>query len=126
MKPKKLLALSLSIGFGVILGFVSGEYIHLRSVVTQSQGAYLNLFFKVFTWSLVPWGLIGLMIGLASPDPKSALKFGAVYGFTLSLAFTWGGYDPLFFFIPLLLALFGAACGAALGFLGNLMRFKRV
>jgi hypothetical protein len=82
----------------------------------------------VGSWlSLVPWGIVGLALGLWEPRPRPALLNGALYGFALAFAFLIAGYSgsaSLLSRLPFfaLLALFGAFCGAALGWVGSWVR----
>lgn len=77
--------------------------------------------------SLATWGIAGLVFGAASARWKLSAAAGAMFGFTVSLFFLIAGYQgekpiysPLPFFV--LLSVFGAVCGAALGALGWLAR----
>jgi len=93
---------------GVIVG-VSGQY-------------YLSL----GGYSLVPWGLVGLAIGVWCAR-RQALSAGAVYGFCLCFAFMVAGYTgtaSLLSRIPffLVIAAFGAVCGAALAAVGHFLK----
>ncbi|HSX31232.1 MAG TPA: hypothetical protein VLE99_04915 [Candidatus Saccharimonadales bacterium] len=45
--------------------------------------------FKGSALSLVPWGLLALVWGVAAKDSREARKRGAVYGFSLGFSFLW-------------------------------------
>lgn len=75
------------------------------------------------------WGIAGLVFGAATTHWKVSAVSGAMFGFAVSLFFLIGGYqgakpiyDPLPFFV--LLSLFGAVSGAALGAVGWLARTR--
>ncbi|GEM_PF-5665296 len=61
-------------------------------------------------------------------DKKQSLWSGAVYGFSLSVAFLVSGFEgkSLLVFIPflLLLSLVGTLCGLVLGFTGSAISNK--
>ena len=78
---------------------------------------------------LIPWGLIGLVLGYVSSRKKTALINGAVYGFMACYFFMISGYagkDPLVTkLVPFIaIGLFGAICGLVLGVLGNMVHKK--
>ena len=98
---------------GVVIGFVYGQG-HAGPVV-----------------SLATWGIAALAFGAGTSRWKPSLAAGAVFGFTVSLFFLIGGYQgakPIFTPLPffVLLALFGALCGGALGAVGCLARRRLV
>ena len=75
------------------------------------------------------WGIAGLVFGAATTHWKLSAASGALFGFAVSLFFLIGGYqgakpiyDPLPFFV--VLSLFGAVSGAALGAVGWLARTR--
>jgi Family of unknown function (DUF6518) len=79
-------------------------------------------------YSLIPWGLVAIVLGTWG-NRREALKNGAAYGFSLSFAFLVAGYNgtrsllsrfPFF----VILALFGAVCGLALGALGHYLKLR--
>ncbi len=89
---------------GVILGATGPRYVFL--------GAY----------SLVPWGLVVLMIGFWC-GKRQSLYAGALYGFFLCFSFMIAGYTgtaPLVTRLPffVLIGLFGAVCGIAVSVAG--------
>lgn len=70
-------------------------------------------------WTLVPWGLVGLMLGLYCHRPKGIFTAGCIYGFVLVFTFLVAQYTgavPVFQRAPAftVLALFGSFCGAVL------------
>ncbi len=97
------------------VGFVSGI------VSVQS-------FFPHSWVALIIWSVVGLGVGAAISDASRALWGGGAYGAFLTASFLIFGFQgafeqiPSFFAMTLLLSLFGAGCGAALGFIGNLVR----
>ena len=95
---------------GAVLGIVGARYVLVGS-----------------GWSLLPWGLVALLVGvLARTRPQAAIDAG-MYGFALALMFMVAGYtgaEPLARRLPFfaLLGLFGAACATLLALAGTLMR----
>lgn len=82
-------------------------------------GATGPLYLFLGIYSIVPWGIAGVALGLWSGKgiAKTA-PAGAVYGFTLSFAFMIAGYNgtaSLLRRLPFfaLIALFGSVCGLA-------------
>lgn len=75
---------------------------------------------------LVPWAIGALALGAASRDRTVALGSAALFGFVVSVSFLVAGYDGSSSFVArtaffLVLGLFGALCGLALGALGRLL-----
>lgn len=77
-------------------------------------------------WTLVPWGVGGLAVGLGARR-RSGIIAGAVYGFVLSFAFMVANYHgtasalgrvPFF----AVFGIIGAGCGLVLGGLGSRLR----
>ena len=76
--------------------------------------------------SLIPWTIVGLLLGYWS-EKRGMIVNGAAYGFALAFIFMVAGYTgsaSLISRLPFfaLLGLFGAVCGAVLGWLGNLAK----
>jgi hypothetical protein len=95
---------------GIVVGAAGPQYVFL--------GPY----------SLIPWGLIALALGLWC-NKRESLVAGALYGFCLSLSFLIAGYtgteslvSRLPFFI--VLAAFGAICGIALSVTGYFLKVR--
>jgi len=95
---------------GVVIGAAGPQYVFLG------------------TYSLIPWGLVAVALGLWG-NKREALKSGLVYGFSLSFAFLIADYNgapslvsrfPFF----VILSLFGAACGLALSALGYYLKLR--
>ncbi|MGH7650867.1 MAG: hypothetical protein ACREMS_03390 [Gemmatimonadaceae bacterium] len=68
-------------------------------------------------WSIVPWGIIGIAIGVWC-SRRESFYAGALYGFCLCFFFMVGGYTgaaSVFSRIPFfaVIGLFGAVCGIA-------------
>jgi hypothetical protein len=77
-------------------------------------------------WTLVPWGVGGLVVGLGA-RPRSGIVAGAVYGFVLSFAFMVANYHgsaPVLDRVPFfgVFGIIGAGCGLVLGGLGSRLR----
>lgn len=104
----------------------------MRIFIAVLLGAFLGGFLAKFlfngsAWNLLPWGLVGVGIGIFARNKKEALVSGALYGFVLSFLFMVGGYtgaQPLITRFPpfAVLGLVGAVCGAILGVLGSFGR----
>ncbi len=74
--------------------------------------------------SLIPWGLVAVLVGVLAPTRGAAVAGAAAYGFTLAFTFMVAGYDGtatlvsrLPFFV--ILGLVGAACAALLALMGS-------
>lgn len=99
-----------SIIVGAILAFIADHILFVGSALT-----------------LIPWAIIGIVLGLWNKSKKEALINGFVYGFILSFLFMIFGYEgvsgllgkALVFFV--LLGVFGGICGSILGFIGTLI-----
>ena len=94
----------------ILLAFIATRFLFVGSALT-----------------LIPWCITGLLIGYWSANKKTALFYGAIYGFILSFSFMFFGYNgsasiisrfPFF----ALLGLFGAVCGIVLGVLGSIVK----
>lgn len=75
---------------------------------------------------LVPWAIVGLLLGTGSKSKKAAAVNGAVYGFALAYVFMVAGYngaEPLTTkLLPFILfGIVGAVCGVALSLIGLLV-----
>ena len=82
--------------------------------------------FFAHSWTaLLPWGLIGLVVGYPAKTKKIVVMSGAIYGFILPVVFTLTGYQgsgpwkPAFFLLALVLGIVGAGCGIALALIGQ-------
>ena len=77
----------------------------------------------VGSWlSLIPWGIVGLLLGYWSGKPEWLVN-GCCYGFAEVFVFMIAGYAgsaPLISRLPFfaILGLFGAFCGLTLAWLG--------
>jgi hypothetical protein len=101
--------LIVSIVAGSLLGFVGSRVLFV--------GSWL---------SLVPWGIVGLAIGLWSKK-REAMLDGCCYGFALAFVFMIAGYagsaalvSRLPFFA--ILGIFGGICGLILGLSGSIIQ----
>ena len=97
---------------GIILGIVASRYLLVGSGL-----------------SLIPWGIIGLLIGVWCPTYRQAIYVGALYGFLLAFSFMAAGYQgsaPILSRVPFFTALgiFGALCGLCLGLIGAFIHRK--
>lgn len=94
---------------GIILGFVAAKMQFLQ-------------------WAtLLPWGIVGLVIGTFGKTKKESAILGAVYGFFLGFAFMFGVYQgsaPIVTRIPFftIIGLVSALCGSILSLLGSLFK----
>jgi hypothetical protein len=104
-----------------------------RLLIAIIIGAVLGLtgprYHSLGWYSLIPWGLAGLLLGYRSQRTERFVT-GALYGFALCFSFMIAGYDgatPLVTRLPFftLVGLFGASCGLLLTFIGHLIRAKR-
>jgi hypothetical protein len=91
---------------GALLGVIGAKYLFVGSGI-----------------SLLPWALVGLIVGYYCLDRRRAAYNGAVYGFFLTFSFMISGYsgsEPLLTRIPffILLGLAGALCGIFLSLPG--------
>ncbi len=111
----------------------------LRIIVVVALGIAFGLigarFVFVGSWlSLIPWGVVCLVIGLSTRSWPATLLLGAVFGVTVVLAFEIFGYQgtgPLTRALPLFVAISfaggilstgGAAVGHALRVLASRSR----
>src|SRR6058998_3713187 len=79
-------------------------------------------------WTLVPWGLGGIVLGYWTKRRETAIS-GALYGFILVFVFLIGGYTgdiPLRNRLPFfaLLGLFGGVCGLILTLVGSFVKTR--
>ena len=77
-------------------------------------------------WSLLPWGLAALLVGVLAGSARLAALDGAVFGFALAFVFMAAGYEgaaPLASRLPFfaVLGLVGAGCAALLAVVGRLV-----
>ncbi len=76
--------------------------------------------------SLVPWGLVAVLVGVLAHSRRAALAGAAAYGCALAFTFMVAGYDggaPVLSRLPFfaILGLVGAACAALLALAGSLV-----
>ncbi|MDQ6771283.1 MAG: hypothetical protein M3Z54_15040 [Gemmatimonadota bacterium] len=104
----------------------------LKQVVALVVGAVIGAagpqYVVLGPYSLIPWGLVALLLGLWG-NKREALKSGAFYGFALSFAFLVAGYNgtaSLMSRFPFfaILGLFGAVCGLALSATGYYLKLR--
>jgi hypothetical protein len=95
------------VALGAALGLLGARYVFVGSGV-----------------SLVPWGLVALLVGAFAPSRRAALAGASAFGFALAFTFMVTGYDgtasvlsTLPFFA--LLGTVGAACAALLALTGH-------
>jgi hypothetical protein len=105
MKKVSLVKVMVSILAGGILGLIGARYLFV--------GSWL---------SLIPWGMVGLLIGYWS-HMREWLINGSCYGFVIAFVFMMAGYAgnaSLISRIPFfaILGLFGGLCGLVLGLMG--------
>ena len=102
----------IAIALGFVLGITGPYYLFL--------GAY----------SLIPWGLAGVILGYFCGRKRDAAVNGALYGFVLSFAFMIAGYTgtaPLSGRLPFfaILGVFGATCGLLAAVVGSVLRIPK-
>lgn len=102
---QNLILICVSITAGIILGAIGGP-----------------------VFILIPWAVVGLVIGIFSTRKKLAVISGALYGFAVAYTFMLSGYDGadpietrIIPFVPLVLV--GAVCGLILGLIGYFVRY---
>ncbi|SRR5258708_39135816 len=106
--------LILSIIIGIVLGVIGARFLFVGS-----------------SMSLIPWGLIGVILGWWSKNAQEALINGIFYGFFLAFSFmaaVYQGNVPIVTRIPFFatLGLVGAVCGLILSLLGNWIKRIRL
>lgn len=94
---------------GSVLGFIGSRILFVGSAL-----------------SLIPWAIVGLVIGWFSKGMKDAIRNGGLYGFFLAFIFMLAGYtgnSPIITRFPFfaLLGLVGAFCGAILSLVANII-----
>jgi hypothetical protein len=97
---------------GAVLGILGARYVLVGS-----------------GWSLLPWGLVAVLVGVLARTRGQAAIDGSMYGFALAFVFMVAGYDgaePLARRLPFfaLLGLVGAACATLLALAGTLRRTR--
>jgi hypothetical protein len=97
----------------------------ILGVIVGMSGQY---YLFIGSYSLIPWGLVGLAIGAWS-SKRESISAGLLYGFCLAFSFMITGYNGtaslasrLPFFV--LLGLFGAVCGLALSVTGYFLKVR--
>jgi hypothetical protein len=78
-------------------------------------------------WVLGIWAAVAILCGAIARSSRDAILAGLIFGFVVSLFFLAGGYngaEPLVTRLPffVVLALFGAGCGAVISGLVDLAR----
>ena len=97
-----------AIFLGVVLGFIGAHMLNLQ------------------WFTLVPWGIAGIALGLGATRLKAILA-GAVYGFILCFVFMLAGYNgaaPVITRLPFfaVIGLFGASCGIVVSWIGSILK----
>jgi hypothetical protein len=105
MKTAFMIKVMVSILAGSLLGLIGARYVFV--------GSWL---------SLIPWGMVGLLIGYWS-QKREWLVNGSCYGFAMTFVFMLAGYGgsaSLISRMPFfaILGLFGGLCGLVLGLMG--------
>jgi hypothetical protein len=77
-------------------------------------------------FTLVPWGIAGIALGLGATRFKAILA-GAIYGFILCFVFMLAGYSgaaPIVTRLPFfaVIGVFGAVCGIAVSWIGSMLK----
>jgi hypothetical protein len=112
LHANKKMKLIVSIIVGVILGVIGSRYLFVGSAL-----------------SLIPWGIVGLVLGWWNKPIKGALVNGSLYGFFLAFSFMMAGYQgsaSIISRIPFfaILGILGAVCGFFLSAIGNFAKKK--
>ena len=107
LRANKSMKLMISIIIGIILGVIGSRYLFVGSAL-----------------SLIPWGIVGVLLGWWSTNRKEAIVNGSAYGFLLAFSFMFAGYQgsaPIVSHIPFfaILGLVAAICGTILSVIGN-------
>lgn len=100
--PHFVVRLLVAVAVGLVLGSLAAR------VVLVGSGL-----------SLVPWAVIGCLLGILAPSAREASRLGAAYGFSLTVAFMGFSYDghaavAAVAALDVGLALVGAVCGGLL------------
>jgi hypothetical protein len=100
----------------------------IAAILGVALGASGPYYVFLGPYSLIPWGLVALAIGLWCSKRRS-LDAGALYGFCLCFSFMISGYNGtaslasrLPFFV--LIGLFGAVCGVAVSMTGYFLKVR--
>jgi len=98
---------------GIAIGILTSRYIFVNSAL-----------------GLIPWTLVGLLLGIWAANRIEALRLGALYGFFLLFSFMFGGYQGAASeasrILPFAaLGLIGAAYGLIVASIGNLLHPKQ-
>src|SRR6476660_9818120 len=97
-----------------------------RMIIAVVVGTLLGTtgpYYSFLRWfSLIPWGIAGLVLGYRSRPGESA-RTGMLYGFSLCFTFLVAGYNgnaSLISRLPFfgMISVFGAICGLTLALVG--------
>jgi hypothetical protein len=105
----------IAVALGILLGVLGSRMLFLQ-------------------WAtLIPWGLVAVVVGVLARDRGQAIVDGAVYGFALGFSFMVAGYGgtdpvvakaPFFAIIGLVSAGFGAVLSLAAQFVASRWRAR--
>jgi hypothetical protein len=104
--------------------------VNLLSIITSTVFGGCIGFLGGPVFILLPWAVIGLIIGGFNETKKSALINGAAYGFTIAYVFMLSGYrgsaSITTVLLPfVLLGLIGGICGLILTIIGYLIANRK-
>jgi hypothetical protein len=107
----------------------------MKKILAGFWGILIGLatFYLMYGWyDVFPWALVALAIGYASKTRRESIISGAIFGYTLFLAYIYLGYkgktdtDAMtkFVLFDAAFSLVGALAGAIGAFIGNWLRGK--
>jgi hypothetical protein len=101
----------------------------IASIIGIAVGYLSAQTFFVHSWlALIPWGIVGILVGLLAHETKQKLWAGAYYGFFLCGSFLLAQYHGTqsiwhgFIIMVIIIGMLGAICGAALAYTSKFFR----
>lgn len=103
---------------------------NLQSIVISAVAGGVVGYLGGPVFVLLPWAVIGLVIGKFNETKKSAFINGAAYGFTIAYVFMLSGYKGSASITTVLLpfivlGFIGAICGLILAYIGFLISNRK-
>src|ERR1700757_1600618 len=88
-------------------------------IVAAAAMAAVSNYFITGYYNLIPWAIIGLLIGFIGDTRRNAIIYGAVFGYVLFLVYIYLQYHgktdlksmSIFVTIDVLFSLVGGGCG---------------